>query len=86
MSEDAAMPYKPADDETPSSGIQAALAKAQSQLSSRPGVKRMGMTKTAADQDAIVVYVDNEQAISQLPSDVDGYSVIGEVTGEVSAY
>ena len=46
----------------------------------------MGMTKTAADQDAIVVYVDNEQAISQLPSDVDGYSVIGEVTGEVSAY
>lgn len=87
MSEDAAMPYHPADDDLPhDGGIQGALAKSQGQLSGRPGVKGMGITQTPGGDDAIIVYVENEQVISQLPSSVDGFAVIGEVTGDISSY
>lgn len=86
MSENAEMPYHPMDEEqADDSGIRAALAKAQNQLLSQPGVKGMGMTKTAAGKDAIVVYVQNSQVISRLPSNVNGYSIVGEVTGDISA-
>jgi hypothetical protein len=86
LNENAAMPYNPGDDEqTGAAGIQVALAKAERQLTHRKGVKGMGMAKTPSGQDAIVVYVQNEQTLSQLPSEVDGVPVIGEVTGEIRA-
>jgi hypothetical protein len=43
------------------------------------------MTKTPAGQDVIVVYVENRLVIAKLPSNVDGFPVIGEVTGDVDA-
>ncbi|WP_182868337.1 hypothetical protein [Stieleria mannarensis] len=85
--EKAAMPYQPADMMPAAmTGIEAALAKAEQMLSRRKGVKGMGMTKTRRGQDAIIVYVDQQQTISQLPSDVDGFPIIGDVTGQVRAY
>ena len=87
MNENAAMSYESDDDDqSQSGGIEGALAKAEAQLLSQPGVNGMGMTKTPGGQDAIVVYVQNAQAISQLPSDVDGFSVVAEVTGDIGAY
>ena len=85
--EDAAMPYQPADaDENDSGGIRDALAKAESQMLAQPGVRGMGITVTPSGEDAIVVYVENEQVISQLPSTVNGYAVIGEVSGDIIAF
>jgi hypothetical protein len=86
MSENAAMTYEPSDDnQFLTGGIKVAFAKAQAQLSSQPGVNGLGMTKTPAGQDVIVVYVQNALAITKLPSNVDGFSVIGEVTGDIVA-
>lgn len=86
MSENAEMPYHPADDDQSNSGgIHVALAMAESQLSSQSGVNGLGMTKTSAGQDAIVVYVQSAEVISRLPSSVNGFSVVGLVTGNISA-
>ena len=86
LNENAAMPYNPGDDEqTGAAGIQVALAKAERQLTHHKGVKGMGMAKTPSGQDAIVVYVEDQQALSRLPADVDGFPVVGEVTGEIRA-
>ncbi len=86
LSENAAMPYNPGDDEqSGAAAIQTALAKAERQLTHRKGVKGMGMAKTPSGQDAIVVYVEDQQALSQLPADVEGFPVVGEVTGEIRA-
>ncbi len=84
LDENAEVLYDPGDDErTHSGGIQVALAKAERQLAHRKGVHGMGISKSGPD--AIVVYVENEQVLSQLPSDVDGFPVVGEVTGEIRA-
>lgn len=86
LGENAAVSYNPDDDEqTETKGIQVALAEAERQLTHRKGVKGMGMTKTPGGKDAIVVYVEDEQALSQLPAAVDGFPVVGEVTGEIRA-
>jgi hypothetical protein len=80
------MSYNPADDEpTGVGGIHAALAEAERRLTHRTGVKGMGISKTPSGEDAIVVYVQDEQTLSQLPSDVDGVPLVGEVTGEIRA-
>ncbi|QDV45885.1 hypothetical protein Enr13x_57880 [Stieleria neptunia] len=88
LNENAAMPYHPADDEPTgtAAAIQVALAKAEKQLSHRKGVMGMGMTKTPSGRDAIVVYVDQQQTISQLPAEVDGFPIVGDVTGEIRAF
>jgi hypothetical protein len=86
LNENAAMSYNPDDDEQAATdGIRVALAEAERQLTHRKGVKGMGMSKTLGGQDAIVVYVEDQQALSQLPVDVDGFPVVGEVTGEIRA-
>jgi hypothetical protein len=86
MSENAAMSYEPSDDnQFLVGGVKGAFAKAQSQLLNQPGVKGLGMTKTPAGQDVIVVYVENRLVIAKLPSNVDGFPVIGEVTGDIDA-
>jgi len=43
------------------------------------------MTKAFGGQDAIVVYVEDQQALLQLPADIDGFPVVGEVTGAIRA-
>jgi hypothetical protein len=86
MSENAAMSYEPTDDnQVLPAGFNGAFAKAQAQLLSLPGVKGLGMAKSPAGQDVIVVYVQNTMAITNLPSNIDGFSVIGEVTGDIVA-
>ena len=83
LSENAAISYNPDDDQTVGDRIQAALAEAERQLTHRKGVKGMGMAKTSEGEDAIVVYVEDQQALSQVPAAVDGVPVICEITGEI---
>lgn len=85
--ENAAISYNP-DDEPPAKPHvgQIALAEAERQLTHQKGVKGMGMTKTMDGKDAIVVYVENQQALSRLPPAVGGLRVVGEITGEIRAY
>lgn len=86
MSENAAMTYEPSEDnQILTDGIRGAFAKAQDQLLSQPGVNGLGITRTPAGQDMIIVYVQNALAIAKLPSNVDGFSVVGEVTGDIVA-
>jgi hypothetical protein len=86
MSENAEMSYEPSDDnQFVFGGIKGAFAKAQSQLLSQPGVNGLGMTKTPTGQDVIVVYVKNALVIEKLPPNIDGFSVVGEVTGDIGA-
>lgn len=80
--EEAAISYEPDDADD---GMQIALAEAERQMSHRKGVHGMGMTKTPSGEDAIVVYVEDQQALSQLPAVVRGFPVIGEITGEIRA-
>jgi hypothetical protein len=81
LDEEAAISYKPDDNV----GIQVALDEAERQLTHCKGVKGMGMAKTPAGEDAIVVYVQDQQALSQLPAVVGGFPVVGEITGEIRA-
>ncbi len=77
--EEAAISYEPDDDD----GIQATLAEAERQLLKIKGVKGMGRTKAPTGEDVIVVYVKNKKALSRLPAVIEGYSIVGEVVGEV---
>ena len=86
LNENAAISYNPGDDsQTGASGIQGALAAAEQRLLHRPGIQGMGITKMPNGQDAIVIYVENEQTLSQLPSQIDHFPVVGEVTGVIRA-
>lgn len=81
--ENAEIVYDPDNDGWTSGGIENALAEAERNLGNRPGVHGLGMTKTAAGEDAIVVYVDDDAARAALPMSIGGCPVIGEVTGEI---
>ena len=81
--EEAAISYEPDDDA--GDEIQIALAEAERQLSLRKGVHGLGMTKSPTGEDAIVVYVEDQQTLSQLPAVVRDFPVIGEITGEIRA-
>lgn len=85
LNENAAIPYEPDDEQAAIGGIHEALTQAERTLAPRKGVKGMGMMKTPGGGDAIVVYVEDQQTRSQLPADVGGFPVIGEVTGEIRA-
>ena len=84
LDEDAAISYEPADDA--GDGIEAALAEADRLLSHRKGVHGLGKTKTPTGDDAIVVYVEDQQILSQLPANILGFTGIGEISGEIRAY
>ena len=83
FNENAAWTYNPEGDDQNSSGLQAAVAEASRMLMHLKGVQGMGETKTSSGNDAIVVYVDSEHLLAQLPRSVQGIAVIGEVTGEI---
>lgn len=82
-SEDAEVVYEPDDDER--GAIQLALEKAEREISSLNGVHGVGLTKAANGDDAIIVYVQDRETLSLLPAHVGGFSVIGEITGQIQA-
>ena len=85
LDENAEITYQPDDEPSGGSGIKVAFAEAERQLAKREGVNGLGMSKTPAGQDAIVVYVKDKQALSQLPKVVNGIPIVGEITGEIKA-
>lgn len=83
--ENAAISYQPDDEQAGSGAIQVALVEAERQLMHRKGFKGIGVGQTPKGQDAIVVYVEDQQTLTQLPSTVSGFPVVGVVTGDVRA-
>jgi hypothetical protein len=86
LGEDAAISYQPDDDEQAArDGIHVALAEAERQLTHRQGFEGIGIAKSPVGEDVIVVYVEDQQALSQLPAAVGGFAVVGEISGEIRA-
>jgi len=83
--EEAAITYNPNADAALASSTRA-LKQAERQLAGQTGVEGMGITKRAGGEDAIVVYVENAQALARLPEYIDGVAVIGEITGKIRPY
>ncbi|ESQ13550.1 MAG TPA: hypothetical protein DDY14_00165 [Chromatiaceae bacterium] len=80
--EEAAVNYQP--DATPLY-VEQAQHKIEQRLQHRDGIVGFGITMTPGGTDAVVVYVENREALATLPRSVDGVPVIGEVTGEIRA-
>lgn len=85
MNEDAAITYDPSGDAPGGDQTQANFENARQQLMTMSGVEGVGRGESLDGGDAIVVYVRDQQALSQLPAMLSGMRVIGHVTGEVKA-
>lgn len=79
--EEAAMPYTPGS--TPASGSPSQSREAT--LMAVAGVEGVGRGQDATGNEAIVVYVRDRGVARQIPREIDGLSVVVEVTGEVRA-
>lgn len=80
--EEAAIIYQP-DDE--SREVKAALAEAERQLGYLENVAGFGMSQTLEGEEAILVFVKTEEMLAQLPTQILGVPLVGEVTGEIWA-
>lgn len=87
LEEEAEVSYRPDDANQPApDALRLAVATAERTLLGRRGVKGVGATKTPGGKDGIVVYVEDESALSRLPAEVNGLPIVGEITGEIRAY
>jgi hypothetical protein len=77
------MPYNP--DEQPSSGISNALRQHRQALLSRPGVTGVAIGKSPIGDPAIVVYLLDKSNRAGLPRTLDGFPVVVQVTGPITA-
>ncbi len=85
MNEDAAITYNPSADPAGGNQTQANFENARQQLMTIGGVEAVGSGESPDGGNAIVVYVRDQQGLSQLPAMLSGIRVIGHVTGEVKA-
>ena len=83
MSENAATSYNPHHEIAELSPFQTAVNDVQKQYASSEGFEGFGKGKTTDGQDAIIVFVRDNEALSKLASNVGGFPVIGQITGEV---
>jgi hypothetical protein len=84
-SEEASMPYTPGSDAEPASGIQAVRQRHERDLAAIDGVVGLGIGRSRAGGDAIVVYLRDASVEARVPSELDGYPVVTVVTGAVDA-
>lgn len=86
LDENAAISYPNDDGEQAGAGdYESALAEAERQLMPRQGVHGVGMSSTPTGTRVIVVYVEDQEALTQLPAMVNGFAIVGEITGEIRA-
>jgi hypothetical protein len=85
MNENAAITYNPYADSQGGDQTQANFENACQQLMNMSSVEAVGRGESPDGGDAIVVYVRDQQSLSQLPAMLSGMRVIGHVTGEVKA-
>lgn len=86
--EEAAMPY-PANEEgghMPKSGIERIKEKYEQRLFSIDGVVGVGIGTNEIGDDVIVIYLRDETAQKRIPSELEGFSVRTQISGEFEAY
>ena len=81
-SEDAAMPYNPNVVSSPSEQVR---QKRQASLMAIDGVEGVGTGQDAVGNEAVVVYVRDQEAARRVPRKVDGLNVVVQVTGQIEA-
>lgn len=81
--ENAEVHYDPDQEHSAAGGVEFARAEAERELGRRSGVHGVGITKTPAGEDAIVVYVEDRAARAALPTAIENFPVIGEITGDI---
>ena len=82
FTEEAAISYQPNDE---SSKLEFARAEAERQLNHLKNVVGFGMSQTFDGEEAVLVFVKTKETLTQLPNQISGVPVIGEVTGEIWA-
>lgn len=82
LNEDAVMPYQPDDEPV---RVHEARAEAERQLGNLENVIGFGIGLTSKDEDAVIVFVRTKETLAQLPAQILGIPLIGDVTGEVKA-
>jgi len=85
MNENAAITYNPYADLPGGDQTQANFESARQQLMTMSSVEAVGRGESPDGGNAILVYVRDQQGLSQLPAMLSGMRVIGHVTGEVKA-
>ena len=81
--DDVGIDYDP--DEEPASGVLAVKQRHEEDLMALPGVTGVGVGQNDIGDDAIVIYLEERSAAAQLPTEIDGYDVVVEVTGIIEA-
>ncbi|HKG93529.1 MAG TPA: hypothetical protein VKA84_16595 [Gemmatimonadaceae bacterium] len=69
----------------PATGIDRVRARHESRLLSMDGVVGVGLGRTSAGADVILVYVRDRAACDTLPGSLDGVPIEGIVTGTIRA-
>ena len=80
--EDAVAPYPGVTEAAHASTVK---DKHEVRLMAMDGVEGVGLGRTALGDDAIVVYVRDQQAAERLPKELDGVAVQLQVTGRIDA-
>jgi hypothetical protein len=85
--EEAAMPYDPDAASSPGApGVEQVRQRHERSLMATEGVTGVGIGRTPTGDDAILVYLRHAATRKALPSTLEGYPVIVEVTGDIDAY
>ena len=82
LSENAVMSYQPNDE---LNTLIVARNQAEKQLGNLNNVLGFGQGQTPEGKDAIVVFVKSKETLLQIPDQISGVPIIGEVTGEIWA-
>ncbi len=85
LPDDIGIDYDPGPDE-PGSVVEEVMLRHEGALLRRPKVTGVGIGQNAVGDDAIVVYLEEKSAAAGLPSDLEGFEIIIEVTGPIDAY
>lgn len=62
------------------------VERAEAELLGLDGVEGVGLGRTGAGEDAIVVYVRDADAVAHLPKAIAGLPLIVQPTGSITAY
>jgi hypothetical protein len=82
--ETAAVPYVP--DDAGRSPLEDLRARHEPSLLAIEGVRGVGVGRTPAGEDALVLYIRDASVRQRVPKRVDGYPVETAITGEIDAY
>ena len=80
--EEAAMPYRSGSETSPADMLK---QKQQASLMAIEGVEGVGTGQDAIGNEAIVVYVRDQEAAKRVPQSVDGMKIVVQITGPISA-